>query len=161
GVVGHQGNGNGQKLNVVLGKIQRIDVDGNNSANGRYGIPADNPFVNTAGARKEIWAYGLRNPYRMSFDTATGALIAGDIAQYDTDTEGVSVIGGFVYHGTRFPELQGHYVFGDFTRIFIFPSGPDNYGRLFYLQEKSLTSTDLHTVKEFQGLAQEAARLGL
>ena len=215
GVVGHPNGGNAQNLDVPLGKILRVDVDGSNAGNGQYGIPGDNPFVHTPGALKEIWAYGLRNPYRMSFDSVTGLLIAGDvgqndieevdvivkggnygwnrkegtkcfvpngiaegfatdtcpanlpaglidpIAQYDTDTEGVSVIGGFVYHGTRFPELKGRYVFGDYTRIFSFPSGPDNYGRLFYLQKKSLTDPGLHTIKEFRGLPEEAARLGL
>jgi hypothetical protein len=79
------------------------------------------------------------------------------IAQYDTDTEGVSVIGGFVYHGTKFPQLKGRYVFGEYTRIFSFPSGPDNYGRLFYLQEKKLSGCGLNTIKEFRGLAQEAS----
>jgi glucose/arabinose dehydrogenase len=214
GVVGHPNGGNAQNLGVVLGKILRIDVNGHNAANGQYGIPSDNPFVNTPGARGEIWAYGLRNPYRMSFDTKSGILIAGDvgqndieevdvivrggnygwhhkegtkcfvpngiaegfasntcppdlpaglidpIAQYDTDTEGVSAIGGFVYHG-HIRALRGHYIFGDYTRIFRFPAGPDNYGRLFYLADKNLTGPGLRPITEFKGVAQEAARLGL
>ncbi len=56
--------GNGQDLGTLLGKILRIDVDGGLP----YAVPPDNPFVNTAGARSEIWALGFRNPWRFSFD---------------------------------------------------------------------------------------------
>jgi glucose/arabinose dehydrogenase len=55
------------------------------------------------------------------------------IAQYDTHHEGHSVIGGFVYHGSQLPELQGRYIFGDFASLFKFPSGPHDYGRLFHI----------------------------
>ena len=188
-IVGHQGDGNAQKLNTPLGKILRIDVNGNNSANGQYGIPADNPFVPGPGL-DEIFAFGFRNPYRFSFDSATGKLYVGDvgqndieevdlvvkggnygwnakegtlffhingndegfasevdndraspdmidpIAQYDTHGEGHSVIGGFVYHGSRIPQLKDRYVFGEFSRVFNFPSGPHNFGRLLYLAQK-------------------------
>ncbi|MEZ4360594.1 MAG: PQQ-dependent sugar dehydrogenase [Kofleriaceae bacterium] len=68
----------GQKLSTLLGKMLRLDVD---AAAGRYEIPADNPFATTAGARPEIWAYGLRNPWRWSFDQATGELWLGDVGQ--------------------------------------------------------------------------------
>jgi glucose/arabinose dehydrogenase len=68
--------GNGQNLGTLLGKILRIDVNG---APG-YTVPADNPFLKTPGARPEIWAYGLRNPWRFSFDPK-GRLIAGDVGQ--------------------------------------------------------------------------------
>lgn len=68
--VGHQGDGNAQKLNTPLGKFNRIDVDGRNSANGQYGIPSDNPFVDRPGAVREIYAFGFRNPWRFSFDAA-------------------------------------------------------------------------------------------
>jgi glucose/arabinose dehydrogenase len=64
----------------VLGKILRIDPNGSNSANGEYGIPSDNPFVGSRGA-DEIWAYGLRNPWRMSFDPVTGKLWTADTGQ--------------------------------------------------------------------------------
>jgi glucose/arabinose dehydrogenase len=71
------GGGNGQDIEQnLLGNILRIDVDGGDP----YGIPADNPFVGTAGL-DEIWAYGLRNPYRMSFDIETGDLLVSDAGQ--------------------------------------------------------------------------------
>jgi glucose/arabinose dehydrogenase len=66
--------GNGQNLNSLLGKILRIGVD-------PFFIPSDNPFVNTPNARPEIWAYGLRNPWRFSFDRDTERLFAGDVGQ--------------------------------------------------------------------------------
>ena len=80
---GPQGDplGKGQNCSTLLGKILRIDVD--NPSQGRnYGIPADNPFKgNTAGYREEIYAYGFRNPWRFSFDSATGKLWVGDVGQ--------------------------------------------------------------------------------
>jgi glucose/arabinose dehydrogenase len=69
--------GNGQSRRTLLGKILRLDVDG---ANG-YTIPADNPFVSDTAARPEIWAYGLRNPWRFSFDRQTGDLYIADVGQ--------------------------------------------------------------------------------
>lgn len=71
---------NGQNLDTLLGKILRIDVDG--TSNGRnYAIPSDNPFVNQPGL-DEIWVYGLRNPWRISFDRETGDLYIGDVGQF-------------------------------------------------------------------------------
>ncbi len=168
---GHTEIGNGQDLLNPHGSLLRIDVDGDNSANGQYGIPGDNPYA-AGGGLGEIYASGLRNPFRFSHDTATGALIVPDvgqgnieeinivelggnygwrlkegtfkfdhttgaitddlsglppglidpIAQYDHD-EGLSIIGGFMYRGSAIPELQGRYVFGDFSRGFFAPEG--------------------------------------
>jgi glucose/arabinose dehydrogenase len=71
--------GNGQSLESLLGKILRIDP---RPGGGRpYRVPSDNPFVDREGARPEIWAYGLRNPWRFSFDAATGDLWIGDVGQ--------------------------------------------------------------------------------
>ena len=70
----------GQNLADLPSAILRIDVRG--STEGKpYEIPADNPFVATPGARGEIWAYGLRNPWRISFDRQTGRLLVGDVGQ--------------------------------------------------------------------------------
>jgi len=148
--------GNGQSLRKLLGKILRIDVN-NPSAGRNYGIPSDNPFVgNPTVAREEIYAYGLRNPWRISFDPVTGRLWAGDVGQNTREeidiiengknygwkimegslcfspstgctmtglvkpiweygrSLGVSVTGGYVYRGTKVPELAGAYIYGDF-----------------------------------------------
>jgi glucose/arabinose dehydrogenase len=175
---GHGTTGNGQNIHTVLGSILRIDpidpgltMDSPDpvSANGSYRVPSDNPFVGTEGV-DEIYAYGLRNPYRFSFDRQSGILIVADVGQgfveeinivhkggnygwkikegdflfdpdgvvsdqpfedpdlidpvvqYDHD-EGLSVIGGFIYYGSQFPQLYGQYVFGDFSRAFSTPDG--------------------------------------
>src|SRR5690606_33872724 len=68
----------GQDLSNLLSSILRIDVD-QTQPGMNYRIPDDNPFVTVAGARGEIWAYGLRNPWRMSFDAQTGDLWVGDV----------------------------------------------------------------------------------
>jgi glucose/arabinose dehydrogenase len=191
-LIGHGSGGNGQDATNPLGAILRINPLGTNAPNGNYGIPADNPFVAGGDTRlDEIFAYGLRNPFRLAFDRQTGQLYTGDvgqnkieevniitsggnygwkykegtfffddngtrsgfvtdidpgnvpaglidpIAQYDHD-DGISIIGGFVYRGTKLAELNGVYIFGDWSRSFSTPQG-----RLFYL-------TPANTIREFR-----------
>ena len=68
---------NGQSMDTLLGKILRIDVSGKSG----YTCPPDNPFVKKSGAKPEIWAYGVRNPWRCSFDRVTGDFWMGDVGQ--------------------------------------------------------------------------------
>ncbi len=98
---------NGQNPGTLLGKILRIDP---RPSSGRpYTVPGDNPFVGRRGARGEIWAYGLRNPWRFSFDAATGALWIGDVGQGDREevsaaapgSRGGENYGWNRYEGTR------------------------------------------------------------
>jgi glucose/arabinose dehydrogenase len=192
---GHTAKGNSQDLSNLLGKILRIDVDARSAPNGQYGIPRGNPLAPAAGPAggqagcgdgqcDEIYAWGLRNPFRISFDRKTGALITGDVGQNDLEeidivrkganygwpykegsfffqidpatnrgfvtdvdpgvpaglteplaqydhSEGIAVIGGFVYRGERIKALRGRYVFGDYARRF-----GGNDGRLMHLVER-------------------------
>jgi glucose/arabinose dehydrogenase len=158
----HSEEGNGQNPRTLLGKIIRIDV---NTDEG-YKIPEDNPFIRSGMYRHEIWATGLRNPWRFSFDKGTGKLYCADVGQNkyeeiniiekgrnygwrimegnhcfnpetgcNTDkltlpiaeyehSEGVSVIGGYMYRGNEFPSLHGYYFFGDWT------------GKVWYLRQE-------------------------
>lgn len=148
----------GQNLFMFNGKIIRIDVDSRTGARA-YGIPKDNPFLKKEAAQPEIYAYGLRNPWGLSFDTATGLFWCADVGQdiweeidlivkggnYGwsfregarpfaqrqeappedakfidpiheySHAEGLSVTGGFVYHGKAIPALRNAYLFGDFA----------------------------------------------
>jgi glucose/arabinose dehydrogenase len=76
---------NGQNINTLLGKILRIDVDGADAypsdPDRNYAIPANNPFAGATPGADEVWAYGLRNPWRFSFDRQTGDLYIGDVGQ--------------------------------------------------------------------------------
>ncbi|MFH9396281.1 PQQ-dependent sugar dehydrogenase [Streptomyces sp. NPDC017413] len=98
-------HGNGQKLDTLLGKLLRIDPSGGEP----YAIPADNPFVDDADAKDEIWSYGLRNPWRFSFDAGTGDLLIGDVGQSDweeidwapADSEGGENYGWSSMEGTH------------------------------------------------------------
>ncbi len=89
-------DGNGQDLGTLLGSILRIAVGGS----GGYTVPADNPFVGSPAARSEIWAYGLRNPWRFSFDRQTGDRYIGDVGQgriEEIDVEPSTSAGGVNY----------------------------------------------------------------
>jgi glucose/arabinose dehydrogenase len=90
--IGHNEKiGNGQDLKINLGKILRIDVD----AGDRYAVPADNPFVGNKDALPEIWAYGFRNPWRMSFDAGGDhQLFAADVGQNTWEEVDIVVKGG-------------------------------------------------------------------
>jgi glucose/arabinose dehydrogenase len=88
--------GNGQNRGALLGKLLRLSVDGDEP----YSLPPDNPFVAESGARGEIWAYGLRNPWRFSFDRATGELYIGDVGQgqyEEIDLQPAGAKGGLNY----------------------------------------------------------------
>jgi uncharacterized repeat protein (TIGR03806 family) len=136
--------------------VLRIDVDHPDPGR-NYGVPKDNPFVARKGARPELWAYGLRNPWRLSYDRESGQLWAGNNGQdlweqifliqkganygwsvsegshifqaqrqagpdpisppaaEHSHSEARSLSGGRVYRGTRFPELVGVYIYGDWS----------------------------------------------
>ncbi len=159
----------------------RIDVDGAKP----YSIPTDNPFVNK-NARGEIFAYGLRNPWRFSFDRLTGKLFCGDVGQnkyeeidivesgknygwrvmegnhcYDADncdrvgltypiyeyphSVGISVTGGYVYHGKEFDELKNAYVYGDWNgKLFCLKQQPDKSWLNYQLKIEGKKSNDMN-----------------
>jgi len=180
---GHAPQGNGQDTTTLLAKLLRIDVDHGTP----YGIPSDNPFADGKKGRPEIYAYGLRNPWGISFDRggkhelfavdvgqnlfeelniivkggnygwrlregfhafdpqnpntppengprtdALGQPLLDPVAEYrhparnkldPTQLQGISVTGGYVYRGKALPELQGKYVFADWSRTWALPDG--------------------------------------
>ena len=85
--------GHGQNLSTLLGSLIRIDVD-NPSGGLNYGIPSDNPFIAPMNARDEIYAYGLRNMWRFSFDLETGFLWGADVGQYEYEEINIIESGG-------------------------------------------------------------------
>ena len=91
---GHGSEGNGQNPETPLGAILRIDIDGNDSANGMYGIPSGNPFVGEENGLPEIYAIGFRNPFAFHFDPPTSLLFVGDVGQNDIEEIDVLVPGG-------------------------------------------------------------------
>lgn len=167
-----------QNLNTLLGKLLRIDIDpaaglppecGDSAY---YSIPADNPFVGEAGCA-EIWAYGLRNPWRISFDKLTGDLYITDVGEWQYEEvnfvpagqgsgwnfgwncyEGsyiyrpgcpgefvfpvfeyerglgcASIIGGYVYRGSQYPNLYGYYLFADYCAEKMWAMKQDRFGQ--------------------------------
>jgi glucose/arabinose dehydrogenase len=146
----------GQDMTKLLAKVLRIDVD-HPEPGKAYAVPKDNPFVGMKDARPEIWAYGLRNPWRMTVDQKTGHLWVGQNGQdlweqayllkkganygwsvmegshpfypkrrlgptpllpptiEHHHSEFRSLTGGIVYYGAKYPELQGAYIYGDYS----------------------------------------------
>lgn len=98
--------GNAQDLSNLLGKILRIDPNTGSRTPG-YNIPTDNPFVGRVNARGEIWAYGFRNPYKMSFDKETGLLYVADVGQ--NDVEEVDIV--FKGKNYGWPIKEGSFAF--------------------------------------------------
>jgi glucose/arabinose dehydrogenase len=98
---------NGQSLDTLLGKILRLEVDQGDP----YGVPENNPFVNQAQVRPEIWSYGWRNPWRFSFDKATGDMYIADVGQNQYEEISVELAGapGGQNYGWRF--LEGSHCF--------------------------------------------------
>jgi uncharacterized repeat protein (TIGR03806 family) len=172
---------NGQNLNSLLGKILRIDVHPANDAT-PYLVPSGNPFVNMANRRPEIWAFGLRNPFRFSFDRQTGQLWVGDVGQnqfeeidivtkganygwpafegnhayqsvplaggiphtppvheYD-HSDGIAVIGGYVYRGSQFASLFDRYLYTDFGSGTVWAIGTDGANNGTIAMDASPTS---------------------
>lgn len=145
----------GQDLSDLRSGILRIDVDHPNEGK-QYGIPPDNPFLNTPGAQGEIWAFGSRNPWRLSYDPPSGRIFVGDVGQDQWEmiflvTKGANfgwsvregshpfmperkqgpapfvdpvaehphsesrcITGGQTYRGTKYPELEGKYIYCDY-----------------------------------------------
>lgn len=110
--------GHGQDRGTLLGKILRIDVD-RSDADVPYAIPMDNPFAGDSTERREIWAFGFREPWRFTFDSATADLWVGDVGQNRFEevaivrageNHGWNVFEGHAEHSNRFRQTNGGYV---------------------------------------------------
>ena len=101
---------NGQRVDTLLAKILRIDIDVKATAKSPYTVPKDNPFVSDPKARPEIWLTGLRNPWRIRFDTTTGNLWIGDVGQewYEEVDVAPRGIGGLNFGWNR---MEGFHCF--------------------------------------------------
>ena len=162
---------NAQNPTLLIGKLLRIDIDTQSDGN-NYGIPSDNPFIGDPNTRDEIWALGLRNPFRFTMDPETNSIWIGDVGQnareevnraslsqaglnygwrcYEGNAPfntsgcpdeseltfpvfdyswngGGSVIGGYVYRGDLYADLQDVYVFGDIDGMISTLDIDDNY----------------------------------
>jgi glucose/arabinose dehydrogenase len=116
--------GNGQDMSTTLGKILRIDVDAR-TGNKAYGVPSDNPFVNDKSAKPEIWALGLRNPWRCSFDMGgTKQLFCGDVQQ--NSYEAIKIVGKGQNMGWR--RVEGIMRCFDYTKPDDHPASCDKSG---------------------------------
>jgi glucose/arabinose dehydrogenase len=119
---------NAQNTDSLLGKMLRIDVE---SGADPYAIPEDNPFANVSGYRSEIWALGLRNPWRFSFDRATGDLYVGDVGQNaweEIDYEAAHSVGGLNF-AWRCKEATHDYEFAGACPALVLTDPIAEYGR--------------------------------
>ena len=116
---------NGQQLNTLHGSILRLDVTVEETAG--YSIPPDNPFVDKVDARPEIWAYGLRNPWRFSFDRISGDLWIGDVgdkAFEEVNYQLASSGGGENYGWADWEAFEFHGKIGQLSVPFVMTSAP-------------------------------------
>ncbi len=144
---------NGQNKSVLLGKILRIDVD-TTAGTQLYGIPSDNPFANnTQGWREEIFSYGMRNPWRFSFDYETGKIWCGDVGQSAREEIDIIINGGnygwrcyegnltyntsgcgaasdYIFPVFDYPRTEGYSVTGGF--VYRGPGVPELWGKYIY-----------------------------
>jgi hypothetical protein len=135
--VGEGGQGvNGtdpQNLAIPFGKILRIDPMGTSSANGKYGVPKSNPFAKQAGALGEIFAYGMRDPHRFSWDVATRRMFLGHIGEKDVESV-VDVLPGDNF---GWSEREASFVFkrADPCNLFPLPADDAQFGYVYPLIE--------------------------
>jgi hypothetical protein len=114
-----------QRMSIPHGKILRIDPSGTNGINGQYGIPSDNPFVGRPGARGEIFALGMRDPHRFSWDPPTGRMFVGHIGEHAI--EGIYDVRAGDNLG--WSDREGAFVFDRQNRctLFSLPAGDSGY----------------------------------